>query len=144
MIEAATGFAYNLDELITLDDSFKEIGNTNEYTMLNILSNDHLMTIAFQKGYFPPQGLLGVKINSRDFNEKLEVLDASVKVMLREIKQLKSLGCPELRAKALIEMGRDLIFDRYESPIINDTARKNISNTIKHFDEFREAFNNYP
>ncbi|KXI26967.1 hypothetical protein [Paraglaciecola hydrolytica] len=144
MHEAASGFADKLDELITLDNSSKEIGNTNEYSMLNILSNDPLMTIASQKGYFPPQGLLGVKINARDFNEKLEVLDASVKVMLGEIKQLKSLGCPELRAKAFIQVGRDLILERYDSSIINNTARKNISTNIKHFDEFREAFKNYP
>lgn len=143
MNEAASGFNYYLDELITLDDSSMEIGNTNEYSMLEILSNDQLMAIALQKGYFPPQGLLGMKVNSRDFDEKFEVLDASIKVMLSEIKQLKSLGCPELRAKAFIQVGRDLIFDRYESQIINDAARKNMSNNIKHFDEFREAFENY-
>jgi hypothetical protein len=143
MKDAALGFGSKLDELITLNFLPQGEGNTNEYSMLNILSNDHLMSIACKDGYLPPKSLLSNKTTPRNFNEKLEVLDASIIVMLGEVTQLKTLGCPELRAKEFIEVGRDLIKDRYNSPIINDTARKNISNKIKHFDEFREAFVNY-
>jgi hypothetical protein len=143
MKDAALGFGSKLDELITLNPLTQETGNTNEYSMLNILSDDHLMSSACKNGYLPPRSLLSNRIKPRDFNEKLVVLDASIKVMLSEVTQLKTLGCPELRAKEFIEVGRDLIKDRYNSPIINDTARKNISNKIKHFDEFREAFVNY-
>jgi hypothetical protein len=141
--DAALGFGSNLDELITLNFLPQGEGNTNEYSMLDIFSNDQLMSIACKDGYLPPKSLLSNKTTPRNFNEKLEVLDASIKVMLSEVTRLKSLGCPELRAKEFIELGRDLIKDRYDSPITNDIARKNISNNIKHFDEFREAFVNY-
>jgi hypothetical protein len=141
--DSALGFGSNLDELITLNFLPQGEGNTNEYSMLDIFSNDQLMSIAFKEGYLPPIDFYGNPRTPRDFNEKLEVLDASIIVMLSEVTRLKSLGCPELRAKEFIELGRDLIKDRYDSPITNDIARNNISNNIKHFDEFREAFVNY-
>jgi hypothetical protein len=141
--DAASGFGSKLDELITLNFLPQGEGNTNEYSMLDILSNDHLMSIACKDGYLPPKSLLSNRRTSRDFNEKLELLNLGIKIMLDEVTQLKTLGCPEHRAREFIEVGRDLIMDYYDSQRINNTARKNISNKIKYFDEFREAFVNY-
>lgn len=144
--DAAKSFKYALEEEIKLDVFLKETPEKRDYSIFSIFADDRLFTHANKNGYITniPSSLLSRKPEFRTFNDKTELLNVHIKIMASEIKQIRDLGCPKLRAKEMIEVGTDLINYDHLSLHMNESFRININKALPSFDEFKDIFMNYP
>ena len=138
-------FREYLDEKLTLDISHKnnyEIGN---FTLFEIISNNGLMDIAKEKGYLASRAsATGDNVTaSRDFKEKLDLLDASIKNIVEKLTQVRGLGCPKLRASELLGFCEEILEDYYYSKHINKMAKTNLLKYAR-FNELLAAVEDYP
>jgi len=142
---SALNFREYLDEKLTLDISHKnnyEIGN---FTLFEIISNNGLMDIAKEKGYLASRAsATGDNVTaSRDFKEKLDLLDASIKNIVEKLTQVRGLGCPKLRASELLGFCEEILEDYYYSKHINKMAKTNLLKYAR-FNELLAAVEDYP
>ena len=142
---SALNFKEYLDEKLTLDISHSNIYEIGNFTLFEIISNNGLMDIAKKKGYLASRAsATGDNVTaSRDFKEKLDLLDASIKTIVEKLTQVRGLGCPKLRASELLGFCEEILEDYYYSKHINKMAKTNLLKYAR-FNELLAAVEDYP
>ncbi|WP_394222662.1 hypothetical protein [Alteromonas gracilis] len=143
---SSTTFKEILDTKIGLVE-FYRLGTTRpkQYSVYEIFCNEELFSKAISDGYWTERADIekAFKPHNRALSDFTSRLDANLKFMAVEVKQLMDLGCPKLRAKEIIQIGNDLIHDYFgnKSPQV---FKANIIPLLPSYEIFIKAFENYP
>lgn len=143
---AAESFRQTFDERVTLDISTKEAFQTQHFSVFEVFSNDDLLRLIQAKGYLVASSKFNdtASYTEVEFETIIERLELTLVTMTGVIEQLKSLGCPKWRAKAVIDIGIELIEDYYSSSHASNAMRENLMQKISPFNKFKNAYLSYP